>query len=144
MSSIQFDKVYAQVKHYDYLGTAIECPLFTSEPLQGLKNNMQKEPMNNEWCKEFDNAVKKVSCDKSSNECPEWHGVCPITVKSFIRKIRSEAKEEAREEVREWMESKKKLEDRTVRDSGNWDLAIGYNTAIDDLLAFLSSNTEKK
>lgn len=51
--------------------------------------------MNEErWVDEFDSLTMTTRCDKPINECAEWHGLCPVGLKDFIRSQIEKARNE--------------------------------------------------
>jgi len=50
------------------------------------------------WVDEFDSLTMTTRCDKPINECAEWHGLCPVGLKDFIRSLVEKTRREAYKE----------------------------------------------
>jgi ethanolamine ammonia-lyase large subunit len=97
---------------------------------------MTKEELkNNTWEDSFTKIIDDVSQSEwFDNATKETVG----ELKSFIQNLLSQQKQELLREIREKIGGIEKLENRKIRISGDWDLAIGYNTAIEDIFKILN------
>ena len=60
-----------------------------------------------------------------------------MDVYESLKKLIKSTLQSQKDQLVKEIEEIKKIENREVRKSGNWDLAIGYNEAIDDILALI-------
>ena len=88
-----------------------------------------------EWEKKFD---EEFACECGGKKCGNvLYENCIDDLKSFIRSLLSRTRKETLNEILEEIEGMKKLENREVRKSGDWDLAIGWNACLDDLSSLI-------